>query len=140
MTLITSYKELNTKDIATKIKHWLDKKDFETKVFQIDNDYVIKAKKSSVLRAVFGADRALEIGVRNHDKQTQVNIRQGSWKTNAVSNAAWLFVTGGANLLISGWSIVIQKELESYIRTILEVESGAKEIILDYGTAKEINL
>jgi hypothetical protein len=85
----------------------------------------VKARKSSTLRSVIGADRAIEVGVRTADGKTRVLVCQGSWKTNVISNAAWLFVTGGINLAISGWSIVIQKDLEGYVREVLEELSAS---------------
>jgi len=129
MAVLSCAGQLDNREIAKKIKQWLEKKKFETKAFESGGEYVLKARKKGVLRATVGADRALEIGVRHNENQTEVNVRQGSWKTNAVSNAAWFVVTGSANLLISGWSIVIQKDLENYIRKIFE-ELGMKEVEL----------
>lgn len=60
----------------------------------------VKARKASAFRAIVGADRAMEIGIRQWIGETQVEVRQGSWKTNIVSNTAWLVVTSGMNLLI----------------------------------------
>jgi len=59
-----------------------------------------------------------------------VEVRQGSWQTNAISNAAWFVVTGGMNLAISGWSIVIQKDLENHIKKVLDDIGGFQEIEL----------
>lgn len=129
MALISSPVPLDNREVARRIKDWLDKKGFETKAFEADGSYFLKTRKSSGLRSVVGADRALEIGIRHSDNQTQVEVRQGSWKTNIVSNAGWFLVTGGANLLFSGWSLVIQKDLESYIRTIFN-DMGMKEVAL----------
>ncbi|MEI7822000.1 MAG: hypothetical protein WCK55_13885 [Verrucomicrobiota bacterium] len=120
---------VDLRTIATAVKGWLDRKKFETKAFEAAGSYILKARKGGKLRAVLSIDRALEILVTHSDGKTVVDIRQGSWKTNAVSNVAWLAVTGGTNLLLSGWSVVIQKELESYIRSIL-AEYGAREVDL----------
>ncbi len=130
MALITFPALVDTRQVAKRIKGWLDSKGFETRAFQGGGAYTVKARKSGTFRAVVGADRALEIGVRHHGSETQVDVRQGSWKTNAVSNTAWLVVTGGANLLISGWSVVVQKDLEAFVRTVLEDGSGTREVDL----------
>jgi hypothetical protein len=120
MALIVHPSAVDTREVARRVKIWFDEKGFETKAFGQDNAYLVKARKSSTLRSVIGADRAIEVGVRAADGETRVNVCQGSWKTIVISNAAWLFVTGGINLAISGWSLVIQKDLEGYVREILE--------------------
>jgi hypothetical protein len=130
MALIVHSQEIDNREVARQIKNWFDQKSFETKVIQGNNSYAIKARKKSKLRAVVGADRAIEVAIRTTDGETQVEVRQGSWKTNAISNAAWLVVTGGMNLAISGWSIMIQKDLENYIRKVLDDIGGFQEIEL----------
>lgn len=119
MAVITREGLVNTQDVANAVKDWLDSKGFDTRVLGEGGEFTVKARKASAVRAVVGADRALEVGVRHFAGRTEVDVRQGSWKTNIVSNAAWLAATGGMNLAISGWSLVIQKELESHIRAIL---------------------
>jgi|ERR1700730_2311310 hypothetical protein len=130
MSVITHPGQIDIREVAKTIKAWLDSKGFETKALQTEGAYIIKARKASGLRAIVGADRALKIEVRNLNNETQVGLRQGSWKTNIISNAAWLIVTGGANLLISGWSLVIQKELEAFVRETLNQLSGVREVEL----------
>ena len=130
MAEIVSYNKLNNRDVAKQIKNWFDQRKFETKAIEENGTYAIKARKSSGLRSFLGADRAIEVGIRTINEETHVEVRQGSWKTNMISNAAWLVVTGGMNLAISGWSLVIQKELENYIRQILDNMGGAKEVDL----------
>ncbi len=125
MALIVHPSVVDTREVARRVKIWFDEKGFETKAFGQDDSYLVKARKSSTLRSVIGADRAIEVGVRAADGETLVYVCQGSWKTNVISNAAWLFVTGGINLAISGWSLVIQKDLESYVRDVLkELSAG----------------
>ena len=130
MAIITHPSLVDTRQVAKRIKEWLEAKGFETKALETGSSYVVKARKASKFRAIVGADRALEIGVRQTEGETQVDVRQGSWKTNAISNAAWLVATGGMNLLISGWSVVVQKELETFVRTILAEEGGTREVEL----------
>ena len=130
MAIIIHPQEIDNREVARQIKNWFDQKSFETKVIQGNNSYAIKARKKNKLRAVVGADRAIEVAIRTTDGETQVEVRQGSWKTNAISNAAWLVVTGGMNLAISGWSIMIQKDLENYIRKVLDDIGGFQEIEL----------
>jgi hypothetical protein len=130
MALLSSRVPLDTREVAKRIKDWLDKKGFETKAEISGDVYTVKARKASGLRAVVGADRALEVVVQVASGETQVDVRQGSWKTNIISNAAWFVATGGANLLISGWSVVIQKDLENFVRGVLSELSGTREIEL----------
>ncbi len=130
MSVVTQPGQLDTREIAKKIKGWLDGKGFETKALEAEGAYIVKARKGNILRAAVGADRAIEIDVRHLNGETQVSVRQGSWKTNIISNAAWLLVTGGANLLISGWSLVIQRDLEAFIRETLNQLSGVREVEL----------
>ena len=130
MSLITCNSLVDHREVAKRIKTWLEAKSFETTALESNGSYVVKARKKGVFRSVIGADRALEVGVRQFDGLTQVDIRQGSWKTNVISNAAWILVTGGANLLISGWSIVIQKELEAFVRSVFEELSGTRQVEL----------
>ena len=128
MALITYPAEVDIKEVTQRIKRWFNFKNFESRVLNVDDTYIIKARKKSTFRAIVAADRALEVAVRNFNGEAQVNVRQGSWKTNAISNVAWFVVSGGAMLLVSGWSIVVQKELESHIRSILDDVAGAKEV------------
>lgn len=130
MATIAHLGKLNNREIAKEIKKWFDQKGFETKAIEQNGSYTVKARKGGGLRAIVGADRAIEVGIRTFEDDTQVDVRQGSWKTNAISNAAWFVVTGGMNLAISGWSLVIQKDLENYIRKLLDDMSGAKEVEL----------
>ena len=133
MAAITHLGLVDARAVAKAIQDWLDCRRFETKALQAGGSYFVKARKSSVLRAVVGADRALEIEVGHADGKTIVDVRQGSWTTNVVSNLAWVIVFGGMNLAFSGWSIVIQKELESHIRSVLAELGGVHEVDLKTG-------
>jgi hypothetical protein len=113
-------KKLDGQELAGRIKGWLDLRGFETELFGSDGAYLVKGRKSSVIRAVLAADRALDVRIGNGGATTEVVVGQGSWTTNVVSNTIWFAVTGGANLAISGWSIVIQKQLEAFIRQTME--------------------
>ncbi len=130
MSTITAPTSLDNPEVATKINQWFVKKAFETRAFEQNGNYFLKARKHGVIRSVVGADRAIEVGIRTINETTEVCVNQGSWKTNIISNVAWFFVTSGANILISGWSVVLQKELESYIRSILGGASEAREVNL----------
>lgn len=130
MSVIGHPEELDMRAFATRIKKWLDGKNFETKALEGAGSFVIKARKASALRAVVGADRALEIAIRNFEGQTQVDVRQGSWKTNFISNAVWVVATGGMNLAFTGWSLVIQKELETFIKESFSDLGGLCEVEL----------
>jgi hypothetical protein len=133
MAAITHLGLVDARAVAKAIQDWLDSRRFETKALQAGASYFVKARKSSVLRAIAGADRALEIEVGHADGKTIVDVRQGSWQTNVVSNLAWVLVTGGMNLAFSGWSIVIQRELESHIRSVLAELGGVHEVDLKTG-------
>ena len=135
MATITHPSRLDTRKAAKAIRDWLDQKGFETKALEAQGAYTIKARKGSAFRAVLGADRALEVEVRHAGCQTIADVRQGSWKTNIVSNAVWLVATGGMNLAVSGWSVVIQKDLESYIRTLFAELGGVHAVDLADGAA-----
>lgn len=130
MATIVHFVKVDNRELANVIKNWFTQKHFETKTLEQDGSYAVKARKSSGFRAFVGADRAIEVAIRTSGNETHVDVRQGSWKTNAISNVAWLVVTGGMNLAISGWSVVIQKDLENYIRKVLDDMSGAKEVEL----------
>jgi hypothetical protein len=130
MALITCPAIVDNREVAKRIKKWFEDKGFETKAFESSGSFSVKARKASTFRAVVGADRALEVAVRHCDGETQVEVRQGSWKTNIISNAAWLVVTGGMNLAISGWSVVIQKDLEKFVRSVLDELAGTHEVDL----------
>ena len=130
MALITYPAEVDIKEVSRRIDQWFHHKNFETRALKVDDSFIIKAKKKSTFRSIVAADRALEVAVRNSNGEAQVDVKQGSWKTNAISNAAWFVVTGGAMLLVSGWSVVAQKELESHIRSILDDVANAQEIDL----------
>ena len=135
MATITHPSRLDTRKAAKAIRDWLDQKGFETKALEAQGAYTIKARKGSAVRAVLGADRALEVEVRHAGYQTIADVRQGSWKTNIVSNAVWLVATGGMNLAVSGWSVIIQKDLESYIRSLFAELGGVHVVDLADGAA-----
>jgi hypothetical protein len=130
MTVITGPKAIDNRELAKRVKAWFDERGFETKVFQNGEAFVLKARKASVFRAIVGADRAIEVELAHRNGETQVEIRQGSWKTNVISNAAWLVATGGMNLVVSGWSVVVQKDLERYVRITLSEFVGMQEVDL----------
>ena len=130
MALITHPLPVDLLQAARRIQSWFDIKGFETKAVEHSGMYCLRARKASAFRAFLGADRALEVAFRISNNQTEIDVRQGSWKTNVVSNAIWLVATGGMNLAFSGWSFMLQKELESHIREVLQQLSGAREIDL----------
>ena len=138
MALITTAKSLDTEVVAQRVKAWLDGKGFQTKLFETGDGYAIKARKASAFRAVVGADRALEIGIRHWGGETQVEVRQGSWTTNAISNSVWLIATSGANLLISGWSVLIQRDLESFVRTTMADLPVRKVIVVEEAPTRRL--
>jgi hypothetical protein len=122
MTVIAADAQLDINVVARQIKGWLGERGFETQTLEAEYGLLLKSAKSSALRTFFAADRALVIRISNETAVTEVHVRQGNWTKNLVSNAGWALATGGTNLAISGWSLVIQKQLEAYIRKIL---SGA---------------
>lgn len=130
MALISEPVVVDTLTLAKRVNHWLQEKGFETKAVELGGTYAIKARKSSLIRSVAGADRALEVSIRQFNGQTQVDVRQGSWKTNVVSNSVWLVATGGANLALTGWSLIVQKDLESFVRLAISELGGGKEVFL----------
>jgi phage anti-repressor protein len=130
VAIIESPVPVDSREVAKQVKAWFDERSFETKAEQSGDVIVVKARKKSTFRAIVAADRAIEVAVRNTEYATHVDVRQGSWKTNIVSNTVWFVATGGAGLLISGWSLVIQRDLESHIRGILAQLGGTREIQL----------
>ena len=121
MAMMTCSKPLDPHNIARRVQGWFDDRNFESKMLRDEGAYIVKARKSSKWRAVMGADRALNVIIgHNESGGTQVEVKQGDWTTNIVSNAAWLLVTGGANMAISGWSFVLQKQLQNYIQSIFD--------------------
>ncbi len=131
MALMTHPAPVDLLEAARRIQWWFNTKGFETKALEHSGAYCIRARKTSTLRAVMAADRALEVALRISNGQTEIDVRQGSWQTNFVSNAVWLVATGGMNLVFTGWSIVLQKELEAHIRGVLQGLTGAREIDLN---------
>ena len=117
-------KETGPQVIAKQIKNWFDQRKFETKAIDQDGNYQIKARKNRGLHSFTRADRVIEVSICTIDQEMRVEVRQGSWKTNAISTPSRIAVAGGKNFAISGWSILIQKELENYIRKLLDDLSG----------------
>lgn len=115
-------------DVARQIKDWLAERNFDTQMDKAEYGLLVKARKSSVLRRVTAADRALVVRISNDGGSTEVTIRQGSWAANLTSNVAWnaalIALTGGGALAvtgtISGWSFVVQHQLAVYVRKILQ--------------------
>src|SRR5262245_29354453 len=116
MATITYPQALDLDPLARSVRRWFKERGFETKRECLADQYVVKARKSSVWRALLAADRAINVSMSVTGDRTEVIVSQGDWTTNLVSNAAWFALTGGTNLLISGWSVVIQKQLEAHIR------------------------
>jgi hypothetical protein len=119
MAVIAASKRLDIARVARQIEAWLDERGFATERYDAEYGLLLKAGKSSALRTVLAADRALVIRISNETGGTQVHVRQGSWTKNLASNAGWALATGGTNLAISGWSFVIQFQFEKYVRKIL---------------------
>ncbi len=116
MATLTHPDQLDTQELTYRIERWFLEQGFETKRVGSEGLYAIKARKSSWWRALMAADRAVEVDVRTVGHSTEVIVGQGDWTTNVVSNAVWFAITGGGNLAFSGWSFVIQWQLEAYIR------------------------
>jgi hypothetical protein len=126
MTKISSPLYLNSKAIASQILAWLEQQHFEVKLSKLEDDYYITARKTNALRVVLIADHALIVGIRrgssgssgsSETTGTIIEVKQGPWETKIISNAVWLALTGGTNLLIAGWSFILQKHLENYIES-----------------------
>jgi hypothetical protein len=126
MTVIAANTRLDIGDVAKQIMGWLSERGFKTQEYHAEYGLLLKSGKSSALRTVFAADRALVIRISNETAVTEVHVRQGSWTKNLVSNAGWIAATGGGILAISAWSLVIQLQLEAYVRRILKVPGKAE--------------
>lgn len=120
MATLTASKPLDLNEMARQIQDWFEQRHFENKLLEDNGAYIVKARKSSKWRAVLGADRALNVILGHENGGTKVMVKQGDWTTNIVSNTIWLVATGGTNILISGWSFVLQKQLQSYIQSLLD--------------------
>ncbi len=120
MSTITTEKQLNLKNIADGVTQWLEFKSWQTKVEKVEGNYYVRARKSSWWRAAIGADRALVIHIYSNEEGTSVAVGQGDWTTNIWSNVFWFVATGGTNIAISGWSFVLQKQLQQYVKEMLD--------------------
>ncbi len=120
MTIIQSPQLLNIKALASKILAWFEKQHFEVKITHLQNDYFITARKTNAIRVAISADHAIIVGIRQVNSGTTIEVKQGSWETKILSNAIWFALTGGTNLFIAGWSLVLQKDLENYIETMIK--------------------
>ena len=106
--------------------HRLNERGFETREYHAEYGLLLRSGKSSALRTFLAADRALVIRISNETAVTEVQVRQGSWTKNLAANAGWIAATGGGMLAVSGWSFVIQLELEAYVRKILKFSGKAE--------------
>lgn len=120
MATITHPARIDNAELASLIRDWFEARKFETRVLESDGTCAVKARKKSLWRAAIAADRALEVDIRSFGDATEVVVHQGDWTTNLVSNGVWFVATGGMNLAFSGWSVVIQKQLESFIRSQMD--------------------
>jgi hypothetical protein len=135
VTVVTAKKAMDIQDVARQINDWFLERNFETHTDQAEYGLLIKARKSSALRSIAAADRALVARISNDSGSTEVVIRQGSWVANLTSNTAWnaalIALTGGGALVItgsvSGWSFVVQHKLVVYVRKILGVTEAADQ-------------
>jgi hypothetical protein len=118
-------RSLDVQELIKRIQGWSEMREFETKVVGDGQHWAVKARKSSWFRAAMAADRAINVNIRTDGEKTEVVVGQGDWTTNLASNAVWLAVTGGAWLAISGWSFVVQWQLEGFIRQQME-EMGSR--------------
>ena len=135
MTVVAAKQQMDIADVAQQISDWLVERNFETRTDEAEYGLLVKARKSSVGRKVLAADRALVIRVSNDSGVTEIVIRQGSWVANLTSNVAWngalIVLTGGGLLAVtasvSAWSFVIQRQLTTYVRKILNVSETSEE-------------
>ena len=123
MSQISTTDILDTKAIADGVKRWFNERDWDVKTDATENNHYIRAHKSNWWRAVVGADRALVVHVYSNKDGTFVDVGQGDWTTNIVSNVIWAFATGGTNIAISGWSFISQKQLQSYIQELFDLQT-----------------
>ena len=134
MTAVAAKQAMDITDVAGQINDWLVERGFETRTEDAEYGLLVRARKSSVGRKVLFADRALVIRVSNDSGVTEIVVRQGSWKANLASNAAWnvalIALTGGGLLAVtatvSGWSFVIQHQLVTYARKILNASETSE--------------
>jgi hypothetical protein len=135
VTVVAAKQQMDIADVAQQISDWLVERNFETRTDEAEYGLLVKARKSSVGRKVLAADRALVIRVSNDSGVTEIVIRQGSWVANLTSNVAWngalIVLTGGGLLAVtasvSAWSFVIQRQLTTYVRKILNVSETSEE-------------
>jgi hypothetical protein len=110
-------KIIDLETIGTKVRKWFLDKNWTVKVHKENNMYGIEAQKKDKLRITFGACRALTFICWHEKGKTRLTIKQGSWAENIASNLGWFFLTGGANLAITAWSFVVQKQFEQFVKT-----------------------
>lgn len=119
MTKISKPQNLNTRAIASHIVGWFEHQHFELKISHENNNFYISARKTNAIRVALSANHAIIVGIQCEGNGTTIEVKQGSWETKIISNAVWLALTVGTNLLIAGWSLILQKDLENYIETTI---------------------
>jgi hypothetical protein len=108
---------IDLETIGSKVRKWFLEKKWTVKVHKESNMYGIEAEKKDKIRITFGACRALTFICWHESGYTRIKIKQGSWAENIASNFAWIVATGGANLAITAWSFVVQKQFEEFVKT-----------------------
>lgn len=130
MGLHRSQKLLDLDVLCNKFKAWLEGKNFGTKVERIDGSILLRGNwpLTSLVQTLtadrFGlgltkVDSALHVVMRHEGRETQVNVKQGSWTDNMIGNALWTIGTGGMNFLLSQYGEAIIKDLEVYVDEVL---------------------
>jgi len=122
MTTISRPVHIDRDVLAEAVRTWFADRNFVTAVDRsVEGRVTVRGNKSGAARTALAADRALVVSIANLSSPTRtvVEVRQGDWSKNIAANVGWFVFTGGSNVLVSGWSLKIQKDLERYIRQVV---------------------
>jgi hypothetical protein len=130
MNVIEHPSAVDPTTLANQIEAWFTDHKFVTELSVSGNSAELLARRKNPARTAIGASRGIAVAIDASDDGTRIEIRAAEWKRNLIGPAVLAISTFGASALVPGWSRVLQKQLEHYVRSLLGPAEGPSELAI----------
>lgn len=95
------------------IEVWFSTQGYQTQTNKTDGTWLLQAAKTEMWRKAVGASRAFNVMIQGQPNDFSVDLSTGEWASNLAAGGVAAVLTGGATLLISGFTAGWSKKIES---------------------------
>ncbi|MFQ4146323.1 SHOCT domain-containing protein [Chlorogloeopsis sp. ULAP02] len=95
------------------IETWFTEQGYQTQTNRTDGAWFLQAAKTEMWRKAVGASRAFNVLIQGQTNDFSVELSTGEWASNLAAGGIAAVLTGGATLLISGFTAGWSKKIES---------------------------